>query len=527
MKKTYCKPHRLRSILTLLLLCCSFVTATAQELTVAKMEALSFDTYASVNRRLDNNEKPCAVVKVSLPLDEVTFKGTNHIGSIDRQGAEYIIFMPTGSKKMYIQHPNFHELEVTFKDYGIDRLQEVVTYRLTINVPSNGNSNIIDDTHQQNVRFKVTPAVKAKIKINGFTFDTEADGTRNIPLPIGKMQYVVSADGYYDGEGTVETTAEGNTLLIDVPLKHYQGKLDVKVSQSGATIKLDGVELGKSPLNQIAVNTGTHTLEVTCPNYRTETRQITIKEGELSQVQFTLINTTLFTINASPHGSTLYINGEHKGYTPYKVELPSGDYNIRLSHLKYKTLSKKVHLDSSKPQHTFTLARLLQLRNQFYMQPMMQVGAYQAAGLGIGGFLSNINVEADAFYGLGTEKIYWNNVGSSSYVLRPLEDKLSTYYVGGKVGYGIIVGTRLRITPQLGGGYVAISGNVSESYVVNASLGVRTDFALVRCLGIVLAPEYSFPIAKAEAYQKISAVSDKVKNWGGGFNLRLGLSVFF
>ena len=103
---------------------------------------------------------------------------------------------------------------------------------------------------------------------------------------------------------------------------------------------------------------------------------------------------------------------------------------------------------------------------------------------------------------------------------------------GGKVGYGITFGTRLRLTPQAGVMIVSIkskdegSGS-SRCNVTQASIGARLDFAVVNHLVIYVAPEYGFALSKSSIYQQIAPLSSKIKGWGDGFNVRVGLTVFF
>lgn len=111
--------------------------------------------------------------------------------------------------------------------------------------------------------------------------------------------------------------------------------------------------------------------------------------------------------------------------------------------------------------------------------------------------------------------------------LRPQEDILHSMYMGGKLGYGFVVHPRWRLTPQLGAGFLKIYGDHSDCYAVTGSFGVRTDVALTRHIGLVLNPEYRFAVSKSNTYQVIADASPKFRGWGQGFNVSLGLNIYF
>lgn len=315
---------------------------------------------------------------------------------------------------------------------------------------------------------------------------------------------------------------EAETFVIESPVP-IEGSLYVKSNPSGAEIFLDGKNLGITTPNKIDhVLIGSHKITVVLDNHKTETQTVQVKQDETSTVDIRLSNIARMTLKSNPSNAYLYINGEYKGTTPYTEEMASGDYDVKLLKRKCKTLSRRVHLDSSNPELTFNLSRQYQQKYQFYLQPSFQIGSSMGAGIAVGCFLSNINVEADALYGLGTETLYWNSTDKE-----PVEDKLSSMSLGGKLGWGIIIGSRMRITPQIGGSLVRVKGDASDCYAVKGTVGVRADYVLLNHIGIVVAPEYSLPLSKSDTYELVSNVSSKVKGWSNGFNCTVGINIYF
>ena len=190
-----------------------------------------------------------------------------------------------------------------------------------------------------------------------------------------------------------------------------------------------------------------------------------------------------------------------------------------------------VHLDSSTPVKTITLVRQYQQPNAFYIQPFIQAGQSMAFGGSIGGYICNVNVEA--FYAMGmtaSEMIYWNSVTTET-LERPFSYTYKPTFIGGKVGYGVIVGTRLRVTPQIGYMLVSINGTGnngdSKGYASSAAIGCKIDYVVASFLSVNIAPEYDFEVSNSNIFKQLSNVSPKIKSWVSGINCRIGLSLNF
>lgn len=194
----------------------------SQELFVKNVEQLQTDTYASVNVKTDSNGDPCAVVKVSLPLSNVTFDG-NIFGKVIRKGAEYILYMTSGSKKIRIEHPEYHSKEIIFSDYKISSLQSLNTYRITVDATTLNNSH-----KKQSLSIKVFPS-NAIVQIDGEIVEDE-----NIELPIGIHNYNVASKGYFSQNGSIEIKEQSPAKLVV--------ELDKKKSDSNEKMSLQDQE---------------------------------------------------------------------------------------------------------------------------------------------------------------------------------------------------------------------------------------------------------------------------------------------
>ena len=100
----------------------------AQELKVESFERLDMDLLARTSERLDRNDVPCAVLRVSVrDAQSFTFAG-NIIGDVVYQPGEALVYLTDRSRKIQINSDKFGSLEYEFPE----RLTKSVVYRLTL-----------------------------------------------------------------------------------------------------------------------------------------------------------------------------------------------------------------------------------------------------------------------------------------------------------------------------------------------------------------------------------------------------------
>lgn len=323
---------------------------------------------------------------------------------------------------------------------------------------------------------------------------------------------------------TVEEN-DNRTIELTSPTP-ITGTLAVTSRPASATISIDGKDYGVTPRNINGLIIGRHTVTLSRQNYKSENLTVEITEGQTTNLDVTLSDIARMTIDSRPIHATLYVDGKNVGSTPYIAEMASGDYTMRLTHHKYHDFEKRVHLDSSHPNVTLLLDRQYQLPSVFYIQTGMQLGNLMGAEATMGVYISNFNIEGTFLYGLDkSETVYWNYTGGL-YARRPIERTYTAMAYGGKVGYGIIIGTRWRITPQVGALCVTLKDDgPSKANVISGTAGARADFSAVSGFGLFIAPEMAFAVSKSNTYKQLESVSSKIKEWGSGFNVRLGISI--
>ena len=317
---------------------------------------------------------------------------------------------------------------------------------------------------------------------------------------------------------------ENNDRVIELRSPVPQtGVLAVTSNPLGANIKVDGKDYGVTPKNIVDLLIGSHKVEISKKNYKSVVTTVEIREDETTECDTKLNKIANVTINSTPKEAQLYINGKRVGTTPKTMELESGDYNFRLTKEHYHDFEKRVHVDISKPELKFSLKRQFQKKSGGYIEAAAQVGSLMGAGANAGAYIKGFNIEGYYLYGLKEEIVYVDYADGTL----PEKNSFNAMCFGGKAGYGFVLGTRFRLTPQVGAGVVSIKTNSFSSSALTASAGLRCECALLGHLGLSVTPEYTFAVSKKEVFKKLEAVSPGIKGWCSGFNARVGLYVYF
>lgn len=106
--------------------------ACAQKLMVKSFTADPFDISGSTQRRMALNDKPCALIKVQMVDRIQKIEGDMNVGDMARRGATTWLYLPDGTYGVSLMTELHGMVDVTFADYGIEYVQGLCTYLLTI-----------------------------------------------------------------------------------------------------------------------------------------------------------------------------------------------------------------------------------------------------------------------------------------------------------------------------------------------------------------------------------------------------------
>ncbi|MFT5127462.1 MAG: hypothetical protein ACI8W8_001065 [Rhodothermales bacterium] len=191
-----------------------------------------------------------------------------------------------------------------------------------------------------------TEPLGARIILNGVDIGT----TPLVDHPIdrkGHMLEIISSEH----EPVYHSIAAGETGPIEMKLDLTKIAAAVYFDSTppGATVVLDGNEIGRTPFLRQAVPMGRHIAEFALPghgskttNFRVENRRPLRLGATLSSVLSTL------TIESDPEGASVIIGGVHRGRTPVVLnDLAEGRHEIRGELNGYHPVSATVVLQKN------------------------------------------------------------------------------------------------------------------------------------------------------------------------------------
>ena len=181
-----------------------------------------------------------------------------------------------------------------------------------------------------------------------------------------------------------------------------------------------------------------------------------------------------------------------------------------------------VYIDSVRPK-----------AHNVYIGAGYNVVSISGPSVAIGFTKNQHNIEIGAVYGLNkTDDIYYYSQ-SGDVAAGYNFNAVRAYF---KYGYEIPLSDYFSLTPQAGLAYHAYSGkgvvNSNDTNYKSASsmsllAGLRFMVSITDNLKFCLTPEYDVAVYKGDNCKLVSSIDDTMKNWHTGFNLNVGIMVYF
>lgn len=402
----------------------------------------------------------------------------------------------------------------------------------TLNVNSSQNTCLTVELQRNAKVIKISTQEDAEIWIDG---EAVAIGNYSDLISFGDHTFETRLQGCKGHKEQITINAQSaESIALPAP-QPIVGSIKI-TSNIPASVEIDSQNIGTTPIYiDSDITVGMHLVKISANNHKTIERVVEISEGICTELNEELSELVSVDFKSKPSASLLSINGEIVGTTPHPTQLETGEYNIAVFAKNYVPARKTIKVTSKEKNFEFKLKRQYLKSSGFYISGEYQLLALEGIKGSLGGFIKNVNLEANVIYGLKeSEAIYWNSPNEmtepSGYTYKPL-------YVGGRLGYGFIVGTRLRITPQVGAGIVMIKGTkvsdgvsdpkTTDGYCIPGLVGARIDFAVAPSVAICVMPNYSFSIMESKLYSQLSPASKTIKGYANGVSASAGLCFFF
>ena len=175
-------------------------------------------------------------------------------------------------------------------------------------------------------------------------------GKRYLLLP-GRYRITASAPGYYPLEQEL-ILGEQEQQQFHYQLQALPGKLDIVSRPSGASVEIDGEFRGHTPLGELTVAAGEHRLTLQARRYSSYRAQIAVKgRGELQQFEISLQPAWAnISIDSTPSGATVLVDGEAMGVTPALLEVLQGERQVALQLPRYRIWQQSLEVIAGEHQ---------------------------------------------------------------------------------------------------------------------------------------------------------------------------------
>lgn len=334
-------------------ICLGFSTIMfSQELTVKSFLEKTNELTASTHLRNDNNDVPCALVKVQLPINGAQFE-PSVIGHVDYKVNEYWVYLPNGAKHLKIKHPNYLTQDVIFENYGISKLQSKTTYELILSIPSNQNTSPV--ITQQYVMFDVTPK-NAVVELDGELLEV-VDGTATKRKVFGEYNYTIQAGLYHQKTGSIVVNDPNNKHIVKVSLEPAFGYIEIpsKGNLKNAKVYINNELKGTVPYKSEMLASGSYTIRIVKPMYNDVQQSVVVNDGETTMCSPVLSENFANVTLQVGNGATIFVNNEEKGIDSWSGALPYGAYNVECRKENHETTIKELVVTSDDNNKKITL----------------------------------------------------------------------------------------------------------------------------------------------------------------------------
>jgi formylglycine-generating enzyme required for sulfatase activity len=195
-----------------------------------------------------------------------------------------------------------------------------------------------------------------------------------IELAAGEHEVLIQAERYRDFSARVAVEGGGASVALDAVLEPRpaaavarpdvrseptpaRGILKLESVPSEASVVVDGVHRGTTPVEISLAPGTTHRLEVSRAGYENATREVELGAGASETLSIELVATLgEVTIAADPPDAEVFVNGELRGRASQTLRLPSVLQHIEIRKAGYETFATSI---TPRPDFPQTLEAVL------------------------------------------------------------------------------------------------------------------------------------------------------------------------
>ena len=372
-------------ILFLSLLCIDpMIAQDLKELTLSgKAKKLDSELVA----RRDQNGNYCAAIQVISDMDGFTYDSNDGIvGKVENKPGKDIVYLTSTERVLEVFKSGYEPLKIILSANGISLSQRAMWQ---IRIAGEEAANILP------VTFRYTPE-DANLFVDGESIGTNL--TKE--LSMGEHNLRIEREGYQTIEETINVNNK-NVFFEWEMNKALDAGVQITTTPEGATVYLDGVRLGESPVATF-YPPGTYPIKITKEGYVPIENQMLEVIRPQTQKAYTLEeNVGYLTVNTRPE-ATVYFNEEIVA-DPTNVKFSPQIVNVKVTMPKAEDIEEQVVIkkDDDKVLNLY---------------PDIQTGTIQVA---VTPFDAQIELTGDAgeFYTAEGMKIF-ENIPIGDYIIK-------------------------------------------------------------------------------------------------------------
>jgi sugar lactone lactonase YvrE len=171
---------------------------------------------------------------------------------------------------------------------------------------------------------------------------------KGLDLSVGDHPIRIAKDRYAPYEGRLAVKPGKEPIPFNFDLTPLFGTLKVTTVPAGASVYLQGRQIGRTPLELPDVPVGRHDLRIERDKYKPAAIQALIEGDETNSIDLTLeTKPGYLDVRSVPSGAKVYLGDRYVGDTPVgRVELQPGDYTVRVVKPKFADVSLPARIES-------------------------------------------------------------------------------------------------------------------------------------------------------------------------------------
>ena len=207
----------------------------------------------------------------------------------------------------------------------------------------------------RSLQLRINAVGAPTVEIEGLAI---ALGDRYLIQP-GEYLVSVKIDGYRDWQQRV-TVTEADSQQIDIQPAILPGPVTITSTPPGARVVLDDNELGVTPLRDLSLEAGSHTLRVSAPRYQTSEQTIAVTGRGIEQTISVALapNWADITLASEPIGADVYVDDTLYGTSNSTLEVLSGERTLTLKRAGYQDYSVQLTVVAGVPQNLGSITLL-------------------------------------------------------------------------------------------------------------------------------------------------------------------------